>query len=252
MNQKTINIFLSILLSYTALSQKTYSDIYFTDLKGKIKTVSSSSIFLDSSRIFGNAIEKQVLHYNKNGNFTLEENYLDSLLIGKFKVLFENNLGFEKRYKKLRLNGEDSIFSTSTYFYDETGFDTLIQVLHNDSSYFMLHKYEKNEVGLRIKGTEINGHNQHQNNTFEIDYDKFNQVSEVRYYDRFGKLDLSEKYYYNKKGELIKLEFSDGFIYEYEVQKRDKKGNWTESITYRTKGKEKTMITKQYREIEYY
>jgi hypothetical protein len=138
------------------------------------------------------------------------------------------------------------------YYFDEIGFDTMIVVCDQDSSYHMRYIYERNKQGLRTKGTEYNAKNGNKNHTFEIFYSKDLIIDSIIYRDGSNRINYIEYSIYDLNGELVNLKYSTGGMTVFLYLKRDNHGNWIEKETYYEKDGTKELVTKQIRKIEYY
>lgn len=246
-----IYLFLTINILY---SQSDYNDLYFSNLKGKIKNVSTTTINYDTdSWTFGH-YERILSNYNNKGNCVLELEYLDTSLIKTRINIFQTIDGVEQRLKKITIHAVDTSNKTIAYYFsDNIGFDTSIIVCDIDSSYQMRYVYERNEKGLRTKGTEYNAKNGNKNYSFEIFYFDNGQTDSIIYRNRFDAINYIEYYFYNSYGEMERIKYSDDdriiiFIYN----KRDKYGNWVEKETFYVKENAQELINRQIRIIEYY
>jgi hypothetical protein len=240
----------AVLFFQTVYSQKT--DIETNELKGKVKKISNSTIYLDSIRINENKIPKKIEYYSADGFIEKEESYLNEIYLGKnISVIVKKN-GKNTRTEKKFYDNLDSHYFTRYYSADREGFDTLISDYRKDSTYYIKFVNTKNQMGLKNSILEINGKNGNINYYTEIEYNDKYKIAEIRYFDQFKKLELKNKYIYNEKNELYQIVSENGFYYEYVTTKYDQQGNWTESITFKTKGGKLIPVLKEVRVIEYY
>lgn len=233
--------------------QSEFNDLYYAGLNGKVKSVSTTTInYVSTSWTFGYD-EMIVSNYNKKGNCFLELEYLDTNLVQTRAIDFKTIKGRNQRISKTTTHAVDTANKTISYYYfDEIGFDTMIVVCDQDSSYHMRYIYERNEQGRRTKGTEFNAKNGNKNHTFEIFYSKDFVIDSIIYSDGYGKINFIEYSYYDSLGELEKLSYSTGGMTIFLYLERDKHGNWIEKETYYEENGKKELVTRQTRNIEYY
>jgi len=250
---RLILTFGTIFSFYTAYGQSKFNDLYFASLNGKIKSVSTTTINYDSTSWNFGYDKKIVGKYNKKGNCFLELEYLDTNLIQTRNNIFKTIKGRNQRINKITTHAADTSNKTiSYYFFDEIGFDTMIVVCNQDSSYHMRYIYQRNSQGLRTKGTEYNAKNGNKNNTFEIFYSKDLVVDSIIYRDGYGKINYIEYSFYDSMGEIEKYKYSNGGMTIFVYLKSDKNGNWIEKETYYVEDDKKLLVGRQIRIIEYY
>lgn len=251
--QKTL-LLLFILFAKFSFGQKVYNDLFFEGLKGKVKTLTTTIEYADTSEFHLDNHIKVVSYYKENGNRSYEEKYLDTAIIQKRVFIYMDFKGFDKRMKTITTHSiNPSNKSISYYYHDESGFDTLIVDCYEDSSYYQLYKYRKNQLGLRSKGVESNGKNGNLNGSFEIHYLNENIIDSINYLNRFNKITYTEFYIYGSKGDIIQIYYSDGGCHLYESTKIDRVGNWLEKKTfYVNKENEFKLVNTKTRTIEYY
>jgi hypothetical protein len=251
--QKTLILFFLIFTKFS-FGQKVYNDLFFEGLKGKVKTITTMIEYADTSDFHMDNHKRVVSYYKENGNRSYEEEYLDTSIVQKRNFIYMDFKGFDKRIKKITTHSVDSLNKTiSRYYHDESGFDTLIVVCDEDSSYYQLYRHQKNQFGLRSKGVEFNGKNGNLNGSFEIHYLNENIIDSINYIDRFDKIAYTEFYLYSSTGDVTQIYYSDGGCSLYESTKIDEMGNWLEKKTfYVNKENVLTLVSTQSRFIEYY
>lgn len=238
---------------FSVYGQSSFNDLYFSRLNGKVKSVSTTFLNYDSTSLTFGYDEKVVSKYNKKGNCFLELEYIDTNLIQTRENIFKTIKGRNQRINKITTHAADTSNKTiSYYFFDEIGFDTMIVVCSQDSSYYMRYIYQRNSHGLRTKGTEFNAKNGNKNHTFEIFYSKNLDVDSIIYRDRYNKINNIEYSFYNSMGEIEKHKYSNGGMTIFVYLKRDKKANWIEKETYYVEDGKKLLVGRQIRIIEYY
>lgn len=246
----TFAIVFSFVIVY---GQNKFNDLYFASLKGKVKSVSTTTINFDSTSWTYGYDKKIVTNYNKNGNCYLELEYLDTNLIQTRAQVFKTIKGRNQRINKITTHAVDTANKTISYYYfDEIGFDTTIVVCDQDSSYYMRYEYERNAQGLRTKGTEFNAKNGRKNYSYEIYYSDNLKIDSIVYRNNFDKINYIEYDFYNLFNELEKLQYSSGGMTIFIYVKRDKLGNWLEKETYYEEDSKRELVTRQIRVIEYY
>lgn len=251
--QKTLILFF-LLFAKFSLGQKVYNDLFFEELKGKVKKLTTTIEYADTSDFHLDNNKKVVSYYKENGNRSYEEEYLDSAIVQKRVFIYIDFKGFDKRIKSITTHSIDpSNKMISYYYHDESGFDTSIVVCYEDSSYYQIYKYKKNQFGLRSKGMESNGKNGNLNGSFEIYYLNENIIDFINYRNRFDKITYTEFYIYDSIGDIIQIYYSDGGCHLYESTKIDENSNWLEKKTfYVNKENVYKLISTQTRFIEYY
>jgi hypothetical protein len=183
----------------------------------------------------------------------LETEWSDSIIIQKRAIIYDNFKGSEKRIKKITTHAIDSSNKTiHRYYFDECGFDTTIVVCDQDSSYNYINKYEKNNFGLRSKGTEINQKNGFIFRTFEIYYSKDKMIDSIIYKNVKGIVEYVEYYFYTNQHDIAQIYYSKGGCNQFEYDKIDEFGNWIEMNIYFVKDEQKVLFSKHQRQIEYY
>ncbi len=248
-----ISIFVMMISETLVFSQTKYNDLYFSNLKGQVKSVSAKTIQYDSSSFTFGSENSIVTKYNQDGNCELEWEYLDTTLIQKRENVFQVFNGMEKRVKKITTHLIDSTNKTISYYYfDNLGFDTCTIICDFDSSYHTRYQYERNEQGLRTKGTEYNAKNGHKNYSFEIYYSKNLLIDSIVYLNGAGIINYTAYHFYNSKGELDKLKYSTGGIIYYVHKKRDEHDNWREMETFFRENGISKLVSRQTRIITYY
>jgi hypothetical protein len=242
-----------VLSFYTVFGQNKFNDLYFASLKGKVKSVSTTTINFDSTSWAYGYDKKNVTNYNKKGNCFSELEYLDTNVIQTRVNVFKTINGRNQRIQKITTHAVDTSNKTISYYYfDEIGFDTMIVVCDLDSSYHMRYEYERNVQGLRTKGTEYNAKNGNKNHTFEICYSKDLKIDSIIYRDGYDRINYIEYSIYDINGELVNLKYSTGGMTLFLYLKKDDYGNWIEKETYFEKDGTKELVTRQIRKIEYY
>ena len=218
-----------------------------------MKTIKTTIEYADTSYFHIDNQKRLVSYYKENGNRYYEEEDLDTSIVQKRKFIYMDFKGFDKRITKITTHSVDSLNKTiSRYYHDESGFDTLVVVCDEDSSYYQLYKYQKNQFGLRSKGVEFNGKNGNLNGSFEIHYLNENTIDSINYLDRFNKIVYTEFYIYNGSGEITQIYYSDGGCHLYELTKVDEMGNWLEKKSfYANKENIPKLVSTQSRYIEY-
>lgn len=250
---RLISSFAIVFSFATVFGQNKFNDLYFASLKGKVKSVSTTTINFDSTSWTYGYDKKIVSNYNKKGNCFLELEYLDTNLIQTRVNVFKTIKGRNQRINKITTHAVDTANKTISYYYfDEIGFDTMIVVCDLDSSYHMLYKYERNAQGLRTKGTEYNAKNGNKNYSFDIHYSKNLLTDSIVYWNNFDRINYIEYDFYNSFNELEKLQYSTGGMTIFIYVKRDKHGNWLEKETYYEEDSKRELLTRQIRKIEYY
>lgn len=250
---QTIVTTIILLMAKFTIGQDNYNDLYFANLKGKVKVCSTTIESYNSKSINFGHLKKIISSYNQNGNCYLETEWSDSNIIQKRAIIYDNFKGSEKRIKKITTHAIDSSNKTiHRYYFDESGFDTTIVVCDQDSSYYLLYKYEKNNFGLRSKGTEINPKNGLINYTYEVYYSKDKMIDSIIYKTGKGIVNYIEYYMYNSQNEIAQIYYSDEGCNQFEYDKIDEFGNWIEMRIYFVKDEQKVLFSKHQRQIEYY
>lgn len=236
-----------------AVSQLKYTDLYFAELKGNVKSAILITIAFDTTDFSYGFDTKVISDYNQNGNCSNETEFRGTDTIQTSVSIFEIVNGREKRIKKVTTHAVDPANKTiHSYFSDETGFDTSIVVCTLDSAYFMRYKHKKNEFGLRCYGAEFNALNGNKNYSYEISYSKKDSIDSITYLDRFDKVKYTAHYQYNESGLIGLVNYSDGGSTKYNYSKFDSVGNWTElEVLYLTTSTSE-LISKTVRTITYY
>jgi hypothetical protein len=236
-----------------AMSQLKYTDLYFAELKGNVKSASVTNISFDTTSFFYGFDTKIISEYNHNGSCTFETEYRGLHIIQTSILILETVRGKEKMIKKITTDAVDSASKVIQYYIsDETGFDTSIVVCRLDSSYYMLYKHKKNEFGLRSYGAEYNALNGNKNYSYEIAYSKDTILDSITYKDRFDKVKYTAHYQYNKSGLVDVVNYSDGGFTKFNYIKFDHIGNWTEQEIYYVNTGVSEKISKIIRVIKYY
>lgn len=248
-----IVFFMLLLMANLSMGQTNYNDLYFAELKGNVNSCSTTTESFDSTSVNFGHLKKVISKYNPNGNCYFETEWFDGSILQKREIIFDQVDGVEKRIKKITTDMSDTMDKTISYYhFDETRFDTSIVVCSSDSSYYMLYKYEKNKVGLRSKGTEINAKNGHINNSFEIYYSDDNKIDSIIYKNGKGNVNYIAYYVYTNQHDLAQISYSDGGFTQFEYDKIDEYGNWKEMNVFYVKEERKKLISKQIRSIEYF
>ncbi|MFA5299000.1 MAG: hypothetical protein WC389_12405 [Lutibacter sp.] len=215
---QNILIFMILFMANISICQNNYNDLYFAKLKGNVKICSTTTESFDSTSFYFGHLKKVVSSYNPNGNCYYETEWIDTSIIQKREIIFDNVNGIEKRIRKITTHSADTINKKISYYhFDELGFDTSIVVCSLDSSYFMLYKHEKNNFGLRTKGTEINPKNGHVNYSFEIYYSMDKVIDSITY--KNGTVNYTEYYIYKDKNDVAQIYYSDGGCTQFEYYK---------------------------------
>ena len=250
---KNLLISLLLLMAKFTIGQDNYNDLYFDNLKGKVKVCPTTIESYNSKSFNFGHLKKIISSYNQNGNCYLETEWSDSIIIQKRAIFYDNLKGSEKRIKKITTHAIDSSNKTiHHYYFDESGFDTTIVVCDQDSSYNYINKYEKNNFGLRSKGTEINQKNGFIFRSFEIYYSKDKMIDSIIYKTGKGIVNYIEYYMYNSQNEVAQIYYSDEGCNQFEYDKIDEFGNWMEMNIYFAKDEQKVLLSKHQRQIEYY
>ncbi|MNJ83822.1 hypothetical protein D3C87_12480 [compost metagenome] len=253
MLQKTL-ILVLLLFFKLSFGQQVYNDLFFEGLKGKVKTITTTLEYADTSDFHMDNHKRVVSYYKENGNRSYEEEYLDTSIVQKRIFIYMDFKGFDKRIKTITTYSVTPLNKRiSNYYHDNSGFDTLIAVCDEDSSYYQLYRYQKNQFGLRSKGVEFNGKNGNLNGSFEIHYLNENIIDSINYINRFDKIVYTEFYIYSSTGDVTQIYYSDGGCHLYESTKIDEIGNWLERKSfYVNKESVPKLVSTQRRYIEYY
>lgn len=250
---KLILTFGIIFRFFIVQGQSNYNDLYFEGLNGKVKSVSKTKINYDSTSLTFGYDKKIVSNYNKKGNCVLELEYLDTNLIQTRVNVYKKVKGRNQRVKKITTHSVDTLNKTINYYYfDETGFDTMIVVCDLDSSYYLRYKYERNEQGLRTRGCEYNAKNGNKNDSFEIFYSTNLLIDSIIFKNKFDQITYIEYYFYNEFQEAEKISYSTGGESFFLYFRRDKHGNWIEQEIYYAENGKKELVSRNIRKIEYY
>ena len=229
------------------------SDLQLEKWNGKIKTITTSTFFYDSTKAvphLGKLINKSIREFNTDGNetsytFINEEDELESIR--------KNSFNTEKiKTESKETDEEGNLLYTTTYKYDKN--NNLIEISTTEHTTNSVTKQvnlfdEKNNL---ISSTGYKGNN-------EIDfmstnkYDSLNQLTEEKIYLADSTLDYRAINSYDDKGRLIK---NVGFAkdntriweikYDYKIY--DKEGNWLLKDIYR----DNRLIKVEQVQIEYY
>lgn len=229
------------------------SDLQLEKWNGKIKTITTSTFFYDSTKAaphLGKLINKSIREFNTDGNetsytFINEEDELESIRKNSFNT---ENIKTESK----ETDEEGNLLYTTTYKYDKN--NNLIEISTTEHTTNSVTKQvnlfdEKNNL---ISSTGYKGNN-------EIDfmstnkYDSLNQLTEEKIYLADSTLDYRAINSYDDKGRLIK---NVGFAkdntriweikYDYKIY--DKEGNWLLKDIYR----DNRLIKVEQVQIEYY
>jgi hypothetical protein len=234
-------------------AQSTYSDLVAHGLHGKVKSVSTTTIEYDSLHWGFGFDQIEVNAYNLHGNCTSEWEYWDTVLVLTSVHCYQNASGGERRVRKITAHGADTVDKTITsYFPDDTGFDTSIVVCNLDSNYYFRYVYEKNDRGLRIRATEFDGASGAMQNSYEVFYTDKSTIDSIIYRDAHGLIDFIEYDFYNAQGEVEIMKFSDRATIRFVYNARDAYGNWTERDLYQEEDEDAILRTRQRRTIAYY
>jgi len=246
-------VFPVLLVLNVTYGQTKSNDLYLSNLKGKVKSVSATTVHFDSTHLFFGYAEKEVSHFNQKGNCNLELKYLGDKLVQKRVIELGMVNGEEKRIRKITIHSADTSNKTiNVYHADNIGFDTAIVVFNIDSSYYFRYRYERDDKGRITKGTEYDAQNGNKNYSFEIYYSMDGLTDSIVHKSRTGQINYTEYNFYNSAGEIDKTTYSDGGSMIFRYTKRDKHGNWTaEEVCHEKDGLLKIM-NRRTRIIKYY
>jgi hypothetical protein len=256
---KTILLIFAIcLLSLTAFSQNKQTDLQFKGLKGKVKSVQSSSLYLgtkDEPKKSPKRDYYSIEIYNLEGNLVEELNpergtkyvyeFVDGFLsmrevvVDKRKSdgarggLIGNAENMEKPLKSIK--PDERFISRYEYEYDDNGRRKLRRIFFSDGKMDSITRYSYNSAGL-LENEIYNSYG--------------NKWSYYYSYDNDG----------NRKEKIMKRSNVNNVVdmkdlQEYRDYKFDTEGNWVErkyTFNHEYGGSSTTSESIEYREIKYH
>jgi hypothetical protein len=250
--RKYLYLVISVLL-ISCGKNTSISDLQQEKWNGKIKTITISTFFYDSTKAaphLGKLINKSIREFNTEGNeisytYINEEDEVESIRKSSFN---EEKIKTESKGK----DKEGNLLYTTTYKYDKK--HNLIEISTTEHITNSVTKQinlfdEKNNL---IRSTVYKENNEI-NFMATNKYDSLNQLTEEKIYLADSTLDYRAVNNYDDKGRIIK---NVGFAkdnsrlweikYDYKIY--DKEGNWLLKEVYR----DNILIKVEQVQIEYY
>ncbi len=240
---------LSFTFSIFGQQKMTHRDL--DELKGKVKSVTTSREVIESKNYADNTLKKyrdEVKFYNESGSPTKsidnEHNdktvytFIDGDLTSKsFQIMkkTKNQVIFGGSKPKIEKPKDDRFDTKYKYKFDSSGRIFELKIFGIDGDLYKRIKYKYNKTGVLLEELHF------------VDNNRLNR-HHFYTYDAKGSMIQLKHLLYRPKKNITK-------IYTYRGYKLDSQGNWIErKVTSigKFKGKELKAVTKVIRKIEYY
>jgi len=250
---KKIYFLIALSFLFACKKDSDSNDLTKEKWNGKIKTITTSTFFYDSTKAvphLGEMINKSIREFNLNGNeisLTLV-NEDDEVATIKKSSYNEKNLKTESK----EMDKEGNLLYSMTYNYDNS--NNLIEI--NTTEYNTNQQYKQVNAFDKMKnliGTTAFKDNNEIDFRAENSYDEKNHLIEERFFLPDGTMDYQTKLSYDNKERLISyIGFANDSSKIWEIKNAykilDKEGNWILQQIYKD-GKPINVIQVQ---IEYY